>query len=91
MAHVVLSFLGAAQRLQQIASSKRQSGETAWEALVNGEVLINEKRVPGQLVEVVFEADGALQLGYRRAPVVLALNPRLQFRDGTVGPRFTIA
>ncbi len=60
-------------------------------AIRGGEALAGMSEAPGRMAEIVTEADGALALGYRLAPVVLALNPRFRFPDGDEGPKYTIA
>jgi hypothetical protein len=60
-------------------------------ALRMGEVLIDTTLAAGRLAEVVTEEQGAIQLGYRFAPVVVAQNPRHRFADGSVGSKYTIA
>jgi hypothetical protein len=62
-----------------------------FQALEKGDVLVDEKRAPGSLIEIVSATDGALQLGYRFAPIVIVLNPAFAFRDGSVGQKFTVA
>ncbi len=73
------------------AQAPRERAERLWRALETGDVLVEESRAPARLVEIVSEVDGALHLGYRFAPVVIALNPHFRFRDGAIGPKFTIA
>ena len=62
-----------------------------WRAVRDGELLADTTEAPGRLAEIVTTADGALAIGYRLAPVVVALNPRFAFPDGTVGPKYTVA
>jgi hypothetical protein len=72
------------------AVAPRERAEALWKALCDGRVVVREA-VPGRLTEVISEVDGALQLGYRIAPVVVALNPRFTFPDRSVGRKYTIA
>lgn len=60
-------------------------------AIREGKVLADTSEAPGRMAEIVTEADGALAIGYRLAPVVVALNPSFRFPDGAVGPKYTIA
>lgn len=78
------------------AHAPRERSERLWLALDTRAIKVDDARAPGRMVEIVSDVDGALQLGYRRAPVVIALNPRFAFRDrqgkvGATGPKFTIA
>lgn len=45
----------------------------------------------GRIASVVSTEPGALRLGYRLAPVVVALNPEFGFSGGTAGRKYTIA
>lgn len=50
-----------------------------------------EARADGRIAVVVSLEPGALALGYRLAPVVIALNPAFRFPNDKTGPKFTIA
>ena len=50
-----------------------------------------EHDVSKRMAIVVSVEPGALRLGYRLAPVVVALNPAHRFPDGTRGRKFTLA
>ena len=60
-------------------------------AIREGDVLADTTEAPGRMAEVVTAVDGALAVGYRLAPVVVALNPRFTFPCGAVGRKYTIA
>jgi len=68
----------------------RARAAALWRGLREGRIAIRQP-VPGRLAEVISDIDGALQLGYRVAPVVVALNPQFVFPDGSVGRKYTIA
>ncbi len=61
-----------------------------WWAFKYGNVQIDEKRAPGQIVDIVSGVEGALQFGYRFAPAVVSLDPLFAFQGGARGSKFTI-
>ena len=72
------------------AASKR--AQNLWGALKNGEIEINNSAAPGKVVEITSAVQGALRLGYRLAPIVVAINPQFDFpADGSCGRKYTIA
>lgn len=68
-----------------------ERAERLFRAIRNGGVLADTSEARGRMAEIVTEADGALAIGYRLAPVVVALNPRFLFPEGVIGPKYTIA
>jgi hypothetical protein len=60
-------------------------------AIREGNLLADTTEAPGRMVEVVTTVDGALAVGYRLAPVVVALNPWFAFPGGAIGPKYTVA
>lgn len=68
----------------------RERAAVLWRGLRDGRIVMREA-VPDRLVEVISDIDGALQLGYRIAPVVVTLNPHFVFPDGSTGRKYTIA
>ena len=75
---------------EQYASASQDRSKQLWQAMRDGAVAVHEA-VPGKLTCVTARADGALQIGYRLSPVVIACNPGFKFRDGTTGVKYTLA
>lgn len=50
-----------------------------------------ETTAEGRIATVVSAEPGALRLGYRLAPVVIALNPTFRFASGAAGRKYTLA
>lgn len=57
------------------------NGGIGWELAANGRVAIIESQVQGALSVI----------GYRLAPVVIAVNPNHRFHDGLAGRKYTVA
>lgn len=79
---------GSPPPLQLAAMQAR--ARALWYALESGQLRMSLS-IPDRLAVAEGEADGALFLGYRLAPVVIAFNPRFAFPSGGFGRKFTIA
>jgi len=89
---VMRSWLEVGTVPAELLDAARNRANMLWDALKNGELQVNNVTAPGEVVEIKSTAQGALRLGYRLAPVVMAINPQFEFpADGSRGKKYTIA